>query len=468
MDAAEPGKNQFTARLHQSATMIWSRFRSPRFTVGLVIVLLIVLFLGWLIPRSPLSADAPTWTATLPQWLQPWGELLYFLGFARLFHSVWFWAPAALLLFNSLIALADYGPGSWARLGKTVPPVEWQHPVACRDERVVRLPQSPDSFLERVQDNLAGRDFFIYQPGEAEQRPVGAAKRRWAWLGLIGLYVGLLLLIVAFLISRYFLMTERLVLFPLEPESSYLLGGELELAGASSEPATSRVTFLAGETGQSPSNLTWRLYRPALFRGVLVWPIASEPTLTVEVRDEADSLLKLLPVQEELSPAERLNFPLDEAGTPLYFLISSSKLAVQISPNPDSNEESYNVQVRRSSEETLLENSVVQAGETLEIEDLSMTLSRHHNLTVVAYSDPALILYGISLLLVLIGAFFTLLRPPVQVWLIPEVKGIGGQLYGIIEKFGSTKAETEALVELLSRDVASEGEVERSAESSGS
>jgi hypothetical protein len=421
-----------------------------------VAILIVILLLSWVLPQSA-TADAAQWITTLPLWLQPWGELLYMLGFAHLLDSLWFWLPAALLLLNSLIALADYGPGSWRRLDDTTPPLAWQHPLARRSERVIRLPQEPDSFLEKLQTSLREQGFFIYQSVESEERLVGAARQRWAWFGFAGIHGGLVLLVVAFLVSHYFLQTERLTLVPLEPEFSRLLDGALELGQTPAGQRGSRLTFLAGEEEQPDPVLAWRLYQPTLFKGILIWPIAREPILAVEVGDEQGDLLRLIPVQEDLSPARRLNLPLTEAGQPLYFLIPSARLAVQISPDPAaSSGEVYNVQIRRSSEEALLENTVIQAGATLPVENLSMTVVRHHSLTVLVYSDPAFFLYIAALLLILAGLLSLLLRPPVQIWLIPEVKGLGGQLYGLAETPVFVKAKATFLEDLLGHEEASE------------
>jgi hypothetical protein len=432
-------------------------------TAGLVLILVFVLLLSRLLPQSSTAPDAATWITGLPSWLQPWGAPLYVLGAAHLLGSLWFWLPAALLLLNSLIALADCGPGVWQRLDKTMPPLKWRHPLARRIERVVRLPQDPDSFLEKLQTALGDQGFFIYQLGESEQRLVAAARRRWAWLSFGAIYGGLVLLVVAFLISTYFLQIEHLTLVPLEPEISRLLDGSLELGQTPADRIGSRITFLADEGDQPESVLAWRLYQPVLFNSVLIWPIERAPILVVEVADETGDLLRLIPVQEDLAPAQRLNLPLTEAGKPLYFLIPSAKLAVQISPDPTVGQDAYNVQVRRSSEDALLVNTVIRADQTLTVENLSMTMLRHHSLTVLAYSDPAFFLYIVAFLLILAGILVVLLRPPMQIWLIPEVKGLGGQLHGLLETpTFFVKAKTTFLEKLLAKEDRSEPNAESS------
>ncbi len=460
MDVAGQDSTQNVSGWQGFVGLAWHTLRQPKLTVGLLGVLIVVLLLGLLIPQQTTpTPNAAAWISTLPPLVQLWGEPLFFLGFAHLFQSLWFWLPVALLFLNSLIALADYGPGSWQRLGKTMPTVDWQHPLANRAEHVTRLPKSPDAFLDTLRTSLEAKGFFLYQTDQPEQRMVGAARRRWAWSGTIVIYAGLILLAAAFLVSHYFLKTDRFTLFPLEARSSRLFEGQFELAEVEAEQGVGRVLYSLDQTGASRQALSWRLYLPAFLNNVFILPVAMEPIVTIEVRDATDTLLKLIPVQEDLPPAERLNLPLEEPRAPLYFLISSASLAVRIIPDPTS-ANTYNVQVRRSSESSPSETIKAQTGQPFEIDDLSVTISVNHSLEVVAYRDPALLLYLVSLGLVVVGGVFIFLRPPLLLWLVPEVKGLGGQLYGVVEKFGSVEAAKQFVEELLSPEVLPESDIE--------
>jgi hydrogenase/urease accessory protein HupE len=57
-------------------------------------------------------------------------------------------------------------------------------------------------------------------------------------------------------------------------------------------------------------------------------------------------------------------------------------------------------------------------------------------------------LYGVALALMFVGILLALLRPSV-IWLVPEVKGIGGQFYGVMEGFGREIDMTQLLQTLL-------------------
>jgi len=149
-----------------------------------------------------------------------------------------------------------------------------------------------------------------------------------------------------------------------------------------------------------------------------------------------------------------LNLPLDQADTPRIFLIPSASLAFQILPVSTSNEDGYNVQVRRGSESSPSENLMVRLGETFEVDGISVSISPGHSMTFIARRDLALPLYVISIVAVVGSGLLLLFRHPWQVWLIPEVKGVGGQLYGVVEKLGSVRGASEFLEELLAEDAA--------------
>jgi hypothetical protein len=180
----------------------------------------------------------------------------------------------------------------------------------------------------------------------------------------------------------------------------------------------------------------------------LILPIAVEPVLSLIVRDSAGVPVKLIPVQVDLPPGDRLNFPLAGTGAPLYFLIPANSLAVQIIPDPASPDR-YQVRVRRGSETSSSADIAAQLGQPFALDGLSVTATMGHKLEVIAYRDPAIVLYLLGFGLIGAGLVFTYVRPPVQLWLIPDIKGLGGQLYGVIEQPGSLEGATRFLEQLF-------------------
>jgi hypothetical protein len=433
-------------------TATWYTLRSPKTTGVLLAILAVVGGLGLIIPQQTdavaSTAVRAAWIANLSPPFQSWGEVLFFLGFSRLFNSLWFWLPLGLLGLNSLIALADYGPGSWQRLQSAQPSLNWQHPLARRTEQSARLPEAPDLFLDTLKRTLTEQGFYVYASSEDEPRLIGAAQRRWAWLGPVIFYAGLLITMIALLLSHFFLQVDTLTLWPLEPKTSPLFAGQFELTGVEPNRQVSHITYTSGES--DPASLSWRLYIPTFFNNTLIWPRALEPILTIEARDETGTLLRLIPSQENLFPAERLHLPLAEADSPLYFLIPSTGLAFQITPDV-STPDRFRVQARRGSELVSAPEIEARTGEAFDIEGVTVTLSLNSNVTALVHRDPAWPLYLIGLGLLIAAGIF-MMRQPLQLWFIPEVKGRGGQFYSVVEKFGNPAELPPFLVALLSRE----------------
>jgi len=442
-------------RFQRLITVTWYRLYTPLITGLLLAILLVVVVLRLIIPQqTSFDTAVTTWITSLPPLIQPSGDLLFSLGFSRIFQSGWFWIPLALLLLNSLLALAEYGLPSWrrAKTANAFTSIEWQHPLAQRAEHSVRLPKSPDVFLDKLKEKLEAKGFSNGAPDEENQRVISAERWRWSWLSVVILYGGVILLCVAFLISHYSLQTERLTLVPGELKTSQLFGGSLELSDVNDANDSGLFIFMSRDNQQAAQTLRWRLYLPVFYSDLLILPISIEPLLSIEARDSAGDLRRLLPLDEALSPATRLNLPLDQPDTPFIFLMPSGSLAFQILPVSTPDEDRYNVQVRRGSESSPSENLMVGLGETFEVDGFSVTISPSHNMTFIARRDLALPLYFISITAVVVGGLLLLFRRPWQVWLIPEVKGIGGQLYGVVERLGSVRGASEFLEELLTEE----------------
>jgi hypothetical protein len=428
-------------------TTIWYNLRSPRLTLILLGLLGGVLLVGLLLPQpvSQVNTEATraAWIANLPLPVQLWGDLLFLLGFARLFQSIWFWLPLALLLLNSLLALADYTPDAWPRLRPPPPPLERQHPLAGRAEYSTRLPESPDEFLAELKNSLTQQGFFIYQSDPSNPRQVTLARRRYAWLGPTLGYAGLVGLVLAALVSHYSLQFDYLSFRPSQPVESPLFTGALSLTGVEPAQLSGQISLASAHESAEVTILNWQLYRPAFFAGVMALPLTIEPLLTVEARDNDGGLLRLIPAQQDLAPAERLSISLDSPNQPLYFSIPAHGLAFQLTPE-SANPNQVMMRVRHTGESASSEEIRATVGRNFELDGLTLTISPDKGLDVLVYWDLALPLYLISLCLIGVGAVFFWWQRPLLIWFVPEVKGRGGQLYGIVEKFGPVLVEDSA------------------------
>jgi cytochrome c biogenesis protein ResB len=450
MDAVTQRRTQLIAQIKSFLVWLWHILRNPKITVALLILLTLVLMVGLLLPQQQVTiagnATARTvWLNDLPVWIQPFGGVLYTLGFAQIFYTPWFWIPAALLLLNSLIALADYTPGCWRRMLRGAPPVDWQHPLACRVEYSVRLSHFPDDFTELFQIRFNQQGFISYNPSLEPQRTKVAFQRRWGWLGIPLFYTGLLTLLIAFVLTFFFLEVEYFTLSPIQSRYVNLLEGQLDLMAVDPNNGIDQLKLTPDDEGISQL-LTWRHYRPSMVNNTIVIPTSGSPIITIEVSDDGE-LIELDPLPENLPPIKRLNLALtDGVDDSIYFTIPSMDTAVQISPGAST--DVFDVQVRRGDAAELIDNISVKPGEEFEINGMTALLTLEHSINVIVRNDAGLPFYILAVILILGGIILTLLRPAV-IWLVPEVKGIGGQLYGVIETFGSEKKMLRSLEQLM-------------------
>lgn len=453
MDTTNRLMEQFWIRWQQFAARSWYILRNPKLTAGLLLAVGLAVVLQPLLPQQAgPDTGVSAWVALLPAWIQPWGELLYMAGMSRIFQSTWFWLVLALLLLNSLLALADYTPPAWQRAqttGSDANALEWQHPLARRIKHSMRLPEAPDEWLAALKEKLTERGFRVDAPNRENERLVSASRRRWSWLSVVVFYGGVVLLCVAFVISHFWLKSERLTLYPQRTTSSQLLDGFLALESINANNRWGALVFSPNNEQLAGNRLTWGLYRPAFLGDTLVVPLAINPMLTIEARDASGELRRLMPLQEELGPDTRLNLPLNSTNSPYYFLIPSASLAFQILPVALPNQNNFNVQVRRGSEASPSENLMVSLNETFEVDGLSVAITLGHNVELMVRRDFALPFYVLSGVMMVVGGALLYLWPPWQVWLVPEVKGRGGQLYGVVETLGPTGRASKFLEQLL-------------------
>jgi len=441
--------------LEKISIRVWHYLSKPGLTAALTAVMAGVVVLGLVMPQEPPPpTDAAAWITRLPAAIRPWGQPLYFLGLSHIFSAWWFWLPAALLLLHSLIMSANLLSGVWRRLTPAMPPITWQHPLSRRAEHVVRLPHLPDEWLSGLRQSLSAAGFTLQEADDAaDDRLTGAVKYRWAWLGWPAVYTGLVLLVIALFVSHIFLEYSRLTLVPDRSQPVASVGGRLEQATVRQNgQTTSALIFSPADTARPALAFSGDLYRPLWLNHNLIIPFSRQPLLTVVVRDSEGQILRLIPAQEELPPDTKLHLPLTGTGEPLYFLIPAHKLAVQITPNPAAPQSSFNVQIRRGTEAVLSPDTMVEAGQSVTADGLHLSLGLADSLSLLIYFDPALAVYLLAILLVIGGLGAIFITPPVQLWLVPDIKGLGGQLYGVVETTGPVERQTAFLEQLLAPD----------------
>ena len=449
MNTIETRPNQPYIRIQQSIASSWTVLRQPKWAAVLLLIVAVAALIDWFLPQQGSAGETvEEWTAALPVWLQPWGIPLFWMGFAQIFQSIWFWLPVALLLLSCAVALADYFQPCWRRVSERPADISWQHPLAKRIEQSVRLPASPDDFLDDLRAKLTAQGFKVDEPAEDSDRTISAVRGRSSWWAVIAVYGGLTGLCLAFIVSYFTLTVETITLHPFMPTTSRLFNGAFELNNDTAAASAGTMTFSSAKT-DSPQSIPWQLYRPTPFNNTLLIPTALEPVLTVTAQDNTGQLRKLLPLQTELPLATYLNLPFGSPDDPLFFLIPNSKLLFQIIPANVLVDNQLNIQVGLEGAAAPIENRMLTVGESFEVRGFTVTVSLNQQVSMLAWRDWAVPLYLVSLLAIVGGVILLYFRTPWQIWLIPEVKGRGGQLYGVVEKFTYASGDPAQFLEQL-------------------
>lgn len=454
MDTIETHPDQPYFRFQQRLASGWAVLRQPKTAAVLLVIVVVMALLGWFLPQQgPTGGTVEEWTASLPVWLQPWGIPLFWLGLAQIFQSLWFWLPVAALLLSCAVALADYFQPCRRRMAEQPADIGWQHPLAGRIEQSMRLPAAPDNFLDHLKAKLTTHGFKIDDPAADGDRTISAARGRSSWWAVLVVYSGLVGLCLAFVVSYFTLTIETITLHPFMPATSRLFNGAFELDSAGATPAQGTITFSPSKSDATQS-IPWQLYRPTPFRRTLLIPTALEPVLTVTAQDDTGQLRKLLPLQTELPPAAYLNLPLGSPDDPLFFLIPNTNLLFQMTPANVLADNQLNIQVALDGAAAPIENRMLAVGEAFEVRGFTVTVSLNQQVSMLAWRDWAVPLYLLSLLAIIGGVVILYFRAPWQIWLIPEVKGRGGQLYGVVEKFTYASGDPDQFLEQLLQDAA--------------
>ncbi|MCB9079438.1 MAG: cytochrome c biogenesis protein ResB [Anaerolineaceae bacterium] len=449
MDTIETRPGQPSLRWQQSLASGWAILRQPKTATLLLVVVIVMAVLGGFFPQQTTpETTVEIWTASLPSWLQPWGIPLFWLGFAQIFQSIWFWLPVALLLLSCAVALADYLPFCRRRMVEQPADIGWQHPLAERVEQSIRLPASPDDFLDQLKTQLTRQGFKIDASPDDNERAISAARGRSSWWAVLAVYGGLAGLCLAFIVSYFSLATETITLHPFTPATSRLFNGGFELDSTGTASAEGTITFSPSKA-DSPQSIPWRLYWPTPFQRTLLIPTAQEPVLTVTAQDDTGQRRKLFPLQTELRPATYLNLPLGSPDEPLFFLIPNTRLLFQITPAAVLADNQLNVQVGFEGTAVPIENRMLTVGEAFTVRGFTVTVALNQQVSLIAWRDWALPLYLVSLIAIVAGVGRLYFRAPWQIWLIPEVKGRGGQLYGVVEKLAFAPGNPAPFLEQL-------------------
>lgn len=443
MTAAKKTQTTPAASHYLSFTSLWLALRSPEMLAGSILALAAVTALGAIIPQQPVHfstpADFVVWLSDPPQFYRQAFQFFNLSGLFTIYHTVWFWLPAAWLVLVSLIALADYVPATLSRLkkpGADFFPELVPHPLSHQRRITLRLsaPQSAaestvadsDATLAQLQQNLSGAGFAVARRGEQD---VIAARRQWRWLAPILLPAGFLLLVAGIVTQTIWGRTETVLLSAKNPRPVAFIGATMRLASFTPF-TTSTGNVLGGKLTLSTTgddSISARLHQPGRLNGWWLIPTRLQPLAEISFGDPTE--------------AEKMTMALADIAQPIYFAYPDKnllfELRYQVTPphyrlaltSPPGRQPLTQADGRFSAPGAGLNGQIL-------IED---------RILLKAYKIPGLLFFLLGAISLLAGSVMLFLTAPAIVTLRTITKGRGSKIEALIETPGYNFA-AEAII----------------------
>jgi hypothetical protein len=285
------------------------------------------LALSTIIPQAPPYIEDPIvrsqWLADFPIGVRPVAERLHSVGVFYMLDSVWLRLPLVLLLAHVLVAIANWGPGIWHRVKR---PSRETGSLGKAFQLKRDWPASTEHVGQQLTNRLDEGGYRVWPraesdaPEEGDQVSFIAWRRRWSWLGLAGVYLGLGLASLGLIVGGWLGQAQVVSLAPGEPaplpvEMLTVPNLVLEEATASgSDPLrpTAGTAVIRMSTGVGESqDLALRLHGSRLLRGMWVTLAELRPMVEVRAVDaEVGGGVLLQPFTPRTPAAERVRLPL--------------------------------------------------------------------------------------------------------------------------------------------------------------
>jgi hypothetical protein len=305
---------------------LWRTLASPRLTVILLVWVAVILALSSVIPQAPPYIEDPIvrsqWLANFPIGVRPVAERLHSVGVFDILDSIWLRLPLVLLLAHVLVTAANWGPGIWHRI-KGPPRETGSLGKAFQLKR--DWPASIEHVGQRLTNRLEEGGYHVLSQPESDapgddQESFVAWRRRWGWLALAGVYLGLGLASLGLIVGGWLGQAQVLSLSPGEPTPlpvdtltiPNLMLEETTATGSDPLRPTAGTAVVRISTGVGESqDLVLRLHGSRLLRGMWVTLAELRPMVEVRATDaEVGDGLLLQPFTPRTPAAERVRLPL--------------------------------------------------------------------------------------------------------------------------------------------------------------
>jgi len=434
MTTTSPQSPAPAARQLLSLASLWLVLRAPETFALSLVALGAVMALAAAIPQRPASFATPgnfvVWASNLPPFFQQVYQPLDTLGLFGIYHSAWFWLPAAWLTLSSLILLADFLPATLDRLSRDPARLSdpRPHPLSRRHRKVLRLPAptsaaeatSADAPLQALQVRLQANGFALLPA--AEGKPVIAVRHPRRWSSPLALVLGVLLVVLGVVIQSLWGGVGEITLSAHGDTPLSFVGRSVQLQSITSH--ADRGGNLSGASvtlAVDGQTVDGQLHRPFRLDGWWLVPARLQPLARITIAGEQTS--------------DEIDLIFGDTTRPLRFAFAPQGVTFELRYVPAPDTPTYRLNIVSPA---LSAQPVVQQNQLFFVPDLGLRgqVVLRDRLLLRAYKLPGFVPLAAGSVLFLLGMAGLWLPLPAIVRLQVVTRGRGSRIAAEVETLG--------------------------------
>jgi len=430
-----PQKNRKSPARIPFFTRIWQLLSSPRLTLFVILVLVVICLVGVFLIQVPseIASDPTSYRAWVEQIARPkfgaWTGFFSALRFFDIFHSPWFLAVGSLLMLNILFCTVK----RWnavvgaVRGGSVVQEAVFYRAGTDRVESKVAAP--PADVGKSMAGALQKRRYGVKSETSGGAVRIVALKNRFSPAGTFLTHLSLILFVLGFLVTAFwgFRHAAFVLAEGSQAEVGHDTGLSLELISFEDEyypdgmPKDFRSSVVLFKDGQEVATALVRVNSPLSYHGVNFYQSSFGPAVRMRVhRLEAAIYDSALPLTQTMVSEGVLRYAggLDLGGAGLTVQVINPAIS---GPDPVIGENQIGLLVYRHGTSDPVAFELLDPGVPQEVEGLMFTYIGQVQYSVFQVTrSPGLILVWIACVFIIIGLGLVFYLPHRQLWALVE------------------------------------------------
>ncbi len=439
---------------------LWRGIQRPTAFGALTGILAIEGLLALVIPQRPDTftspADFVVWVSNLPPFFRQGYQFFSGLGLFGIFHSLWFWLPAAALMLVSLIAAAELFPSTVQRLRPsaallTAPIAHSLQTLAIRNVRLT-APQNPGKatathpVMSILQKKLTAAGFQI---NHQDETTLLATRHLWGWMIPLLTLLAIIFILSGTVIQTIWGNSEQAVL----AQNATVFVGQTMTVTAFTPRADADGTVRGGTltlAADAPPLIVWDLARWQRLNGWWIAPPKLQPRAQITFEDGTTT--------------ENLTLIFDDIARPLIFSYTPRHQSLELRYIATDGHSGYQLRMRDAQNATV--ETAVRNGNGFSLPELGITgkVSIQDKFLLRAVRVPGAAPLAMGALLMALGVTLWFLDAPAIVRLTAVTKGRGSRIDASVETRGNRRA-AEMLADTYFSEINAEGNADDATQS---